>query len=330
MELLLDLLTLDDVLLQRGLEAPQGLSRAIDRLTLALRTLTLGDGRLACFQGGEASSPQRAAAARAHDDPQAGTPDNLPDGRYQLLNGEVLRVIVDAGPPAVGPYAASACAQPLALEVVCGRDRLITNSAWSPREPERQGFRLTPAGSTVTLADSSVVEPLTGRVAEILGPRLEGSALRVDCRREETDEAILVELAHEGWVSRFGLVHERSLYVDRRADELRGEDLLRPKPGARPRALAVPYSLRFHLHPQVQVSLARDRKSVLLRGGSGRGWWFRNDAAEVSIETGAWFEEGYMRKASQIVLRGVARTDAPTRVRWKIIPAGGAGDIERM
>jgi hypothetical protein len=28
----------------------------------------------------------------------------------------------------------------------------------------------------------------------------------------------------------------------------------------------------------------------------------------------------------QIVVRGSARTDAETRIRWKLNPAGGAGD----
>jgi uncharacterized heparinase superfamily protein len=116
----------------------------------------------------------------------------------------------------------------------------------------------------------------------------------------------------------------RRFYLDVRSDELRGEDRLTCQPGVRLRALAAPYAERFHLYPGLQVSMARDRKSVLLRGRSGRGWWLRNDAAEVSIEPSVWFENGAPRKAAQIVLRGVARTDGQTRVRWKITPAGGA------
>lgn len=325
LELLLDLLTLDDALLQRGMEPPAGLQKAIDRLSLALRTFTLGDGRLACFQGGEASSAARVAAARAQDDPEASAPETLTEGGYERLQGQLLQVFVDAGQPAKGPFSVTACAQPLALEIVCGRDRLITNTGWSPREPERQGFRLTPAGSTMTLGEVSVVDPLQGRLGEILGPRLEGPLFRVERRRYEEEGAVLLEVAHDGWVARFGLSHERALWLERTSDELRGEDRLVPQEGSNARALAAPYALRFHLHPQVQVSLARDRKSVLLRGPGGQGWWFRNDAAEVSIEPGAWFENGYSRRASQIVLRGVARTNAQTRVRWKITPAG-AGD----
>ena len=324
LELLLDLLALDDGLIQRGRETPPELVRALDRLTQALRVLTLADGRLAGFHGGETSSADRVATARAHDDAEGIAPAYLPRGRYQRLQGKQLQALVDAGAPARGAWAQTACAQPLAMEIVCGRDRLITNSAWSVRQPDRQGFRLTPAGSTVTLGESSVLAPLQGRLAGVLGPRLEGPAIRVEARRHETEGAVWVELAHDGWVPRFGLVHERRFYLDIQADELRGEDRLTPQAGLRVRPLATPYAVRFHLYPGLQVSLARDRKSVLLRGASGRGWWFRNDAAEVSIEPSIHFEAGAPRKAAQIVLRGVARTDSLTRVRWKIAPAGAA------
>jgi len=326
MELLFDLLTLDDALLQRGEGAPVEISRAIDRLTQATRLFTLGDGRLACFQGGEPSNAGRVAAARAHDDADGEVPSVLPDGRYQRLQGQLLQVIADAGPPARDAYAVSACAQPLAIEVVCGKDRLITNSGWTEREPDRQAFRLTAAGSTLTLAEHSVMEPLHGPLARILGARLEGPTLRVEARRHDTADALWVELGHDGWVPRYGLMHERRLFVDVRADELRAEDQLVPAPGARPRTLAAPFAVRFHLHPGVQVSQARDRHNVLLRGPSGRGWWFRSDAAEVAVEPSIVFENGVSRKTAQVVLRGVARTDSTTRVRWKIAPAGAPGE----
>src|SRR5690606_18464438 len=101
LELLFDLLTLDDALLQIGREAPAELGRAVDRLTAALRALTLPDGRLGVFQGGEASNPARIAAARAHD--ETGAPagaDRLANGGYERLDGQLMHVLMDAGAPA--------------------------------------------------------------------------------------------------------------------------------------------------------------------------------------------------------------------------------------
>jgi uncharacterized heparinase superfamily protein len=86
-------------------------------------------------------------------------------------------------------------------------------------------------------------------------------------------------------------------------------------------ASSAPYQARFHLHPDVKASLARDGRSVLLLGPSERGWWFRNDSNDVRLEPSAHFEGGLARRTTQIVLRGNARGGAGARVRWKLAPA---------
>jgi uncharacterized heparinase superfamily protein len=143
----------------------------------------------------------------------------------------------------------------------------------------------------------------------------------VAARRTEYEGGVWLEVAQDGWARTLGLIHERRLFLDPAADELRGEDRFAPsadtpKGGAR----YTPYAIRFHLHPEVQASIARDGKSVLLRGPSDRGWWFRNDAAEAVLEPTAWFEGGLPRRSVQIVLRGNASSTAGARVRWKLTP----------
>lgn len=322
LELLFDLLSIDDALLQIGQDAPAELGRAMDRLTAGLRTLTLPDGRLAAFQGGEMLTAARVAAARSHDD--TGAPagaERLVAGGYERLDGQMMHIIIDAGTPAARAFPQSACAQPGAIEIVCGRDRLITNSGWSPRVADRPGFRLTPAASTLSLGDGSVGEILSGRMERILGPRLALSEMNVTVRREAGEGAVLVETGHDGWSPEFGLRHERRLYLDQRLDEVRGEERLTPT-GVTVTPLAAPYAVRFYLQPGATASMARDRRSVIVRGESGRGWFFRSDAADVAIEPSACFDNGLTRRSVQIVLRGSVRTDAESRIRWKLEPAG--------
>jgi uncharacterized heparinase superfamily protein len=320
LELLFDLLTLDDALLQRGREAPPEVARAIDRLSAILSFFAMGDGALAAFQGGEATDAVRVDAARVHDEQEARPFGYAPHSGYHRLAGKALLVMVDAAPPAAGAWSLAACGQPLAMEVSAGRDRLIVNSGWSPDAAAPQAMRLSAAASTASLGDGSTGRPLGGFAARVLGPRLVGAPGRVEARRNENEGGVWLELAHDGWAHAFGLIHERRLFLDPVADELRGEDRLAPSaetPRDMPRA--VHFAVRFHLHPDVQVSLARDKRSVLLRGPSDRGWWFRNDAAEVALEPSVVFEHGQPRRASQVVLRGMAG-EAGGRVRWKLTP----------
>ena len=331
LELLLDLLTLDDVLLQRGREAPLEVARAIDRLGAGLRFFAFDDGRLPAFHGGEAGDPARIDAARAHDDADARPFGFAPHAGYHRLSGRTLQAIVDAAPPPEGPWSVAACAHPLALEVAAGRDRLIVNPGWSPDAAGPQGLRLTEGGSTAGLGEDSAGRPLTGFLARGLGKRLMGGARRVDARRNESDAGVWLELSHDGWTASHGLRHERRLFLDPAADELRGEDAFTPvAPSSEARAHYTPFAVRFHLHPDVQVSIARDGRSVLLRGPSERGWWFRNDAQAVTLEPSAWFDRGLPRRSAQIVLRGNVSSANGARVRWKLAPvAPGDGAPKR-
>lgn len=325
MELLFDLLSLDDALSQRGRAAPEALPRAIDRLTGALRFFTLPDGRLAAFQGGEAVSARRVATACAHDDAAAlaiPLPREAPHGGYLRMDGPSLHVIADAGRPAAGAWSITACGQPLAIEVVCGQDRLITNTGWSPKAAGYQAARLAGGGSTVALGEDAAGAPLTGLLAFAFGPRLVGGAREVGAVRRESETGVWVEMAHDGWLEATGLTHERRLFLDKAADELRGED--RFVPGDEALAEPVSVAIRFHLGPDVRASLARDQRSILLHGAAKLGWWLRNDAGEVALEQSVVFENGLARRSTQVVLRGRLRADRGGRVRWKLAVADGA------
>ena len=333
MELLLDLLALDEALGQVSEPPPEPLTNAIARLTEGLRLLTLPDGRLISFQGGGPSHVERVAAARAHDESVSEGVVAAPSGEvggYRRLHGALLTVVADTAPVAPGPWSETACAQPMALEIACGKDRLITGSGWTPRAADRAGLRLTPGHSTLTLGEQSLGEPLGGWKGDLLGPRLVGRPVHVGAEYRQAEGAVWLEMEHDGWAVPFGLMHQRRLYLDQRLDELRAEERLHPSPGHEEivRAIAAPYAVRFHLEPGVQASLARDKRSILLRGHSGRGWWFRTDGPDVAVEPSVHIDAGLTRRSLQIVVRGSARTDAETKIRWKLSPAGATGDPE--
>lgn len=324
LHLLLDLQTLDEALVQRGIAPPDEMMRAIDRLVGAVRFFTLGDGALPVFQGGEALRPTVVGAARASENDAGRT---LPASRngYQRLESRSLQLLADASPPATGAWSVTACAQPLALEVLISGRRAITNCGWSPDATGPEALRLADAASTASLSDLACGAPVRGLQARALGPRLIGADAPVSAKRQQAEGALWLEMSHDGWVRRFGLRHERRLYLDLAADELRGEDRFSPATeapsGEDPRRF-IPFVVRFHIHPDAKASLARDGKSVLIKpDGEETGWWLRNDAMEVAIEASVFFQDGQARRTSQVVLRGQVRQETGARLRWKLAAA---------
>jgi uncharacterized heparinase superfamily protein len=322
LELLLDLRTLDGALADLGQPAPPEAARAIDRLAGAVRFFTLADGRLPALQGGEPSAASRIAAALAGLSVPPPPSPSAPHSGYEILAGRRLQILVDAGAPARGAWSQTACAQPFAMEVLAGKHRLITSSAWSPRASGAQALRLTPAASTASISDTSCGRPMQGRLARILGRRLEGAPIAARLRRQDSEAAAWVDLGHDGWAPAFGLTHERRLYLDLKTDELRGEDQLLPLGAIPPRGKRPVFlTVRFQLHPDVKASLALDHKSVLLQPKTGGGWWLRNDAPEVSIEPGVHLDGGRPHHASQVVMRLLLNREGQARIRWKLAAA---------
>ena len=324
LELLFDLTCLDEALVQRGVASPDEMMRAIDRLAGAVRFFTLADGSLPALQGGEALRPGYVAAARASD--EAARP--IPPARngYQRLEGRSLQVLADGAPPAEGPWSLAACAQPLAIEVLAKGQRLIVGSGWTPDAQSPAAVRLADGASTATLGDGACGRPLEGLAASILGPRLIADYRRVEVERHDGESAVWLEMEHDGWAGPYALRHQRRIYLDMAADELRGEDRFSPtvavEEGSEASRRFIPFMVRFHLHPEVRASVALDRKSVLLRPpGDETGWWLRNDAIEVVIEPSVYYQDGQPRRSNQVVLRGQARQSAGARIRWKLAAA---------
>ena len=326
LDLLYDLLMIEDGLNQRGFAVPETISQHIDRLTRFVRVLSHPDGSLCGFQGSEGLAAGQVVPALVHDDNrphgQTAAPNLLDHGRYHRLIGRSLHVIVDSGEPRQGAMGFAACDYPMAFEVSGGRDKLIVSPGWSPNQSDRQDMRVVREGNTLSIGEKPLLAPVGGKFGEMLNYTLEGDRYKVRSRRVDAeDSGTLLEMEHEGWREQYGVKHERRLYVDTQRDELRGEDRLTPVEAKIEKLMTGPFIIAFRLHPEVQASMARDKKSVLLRGPGGRGWWFRHDAREVALTHGVIFEAGLTRKTTVIELKGVSRPDTASRVRWKLSPA---------
>jgi uncharacterized heparinase superfamily protein len=67
---------------------------------------------------------------------------------------------------------------------------------------------------------------------------------------------------------------------------------------------AIPYALRFHLHPEIDASLDMNGTAVSLTLRSGEIWVMRAEGATLAIAPSVYLEKGRLnpRPAQQIVL----------------------------
>ncbi len=317
LELLLDFLPLRQLYAARGINPPQALLNAIDRMIPMLRLLQHGDGALALFNGMDATAPGKLATVFMHEAPGA-APTNAPQCGYQRMAAQGALVIVDAGAPPPQEFSRTAHAGALSFEFSVGAERVVINCGAPSvqHEAAREIARASAAHSTLVIDDHSScdISPATaGRLAGLItgGPR----NLRLE--RRESKSGHVIELAHDGYARRFGLIHERFLALTHDGARFIGQERLSVAKDVVATGTPREFTLRFHLHPSVRArKYAGDRKVELLLP-SGVLLLFEASNFEPRLEESVFFAspEG-ARKATQIVLCGPATPQ--TRLRWTI------------
>jgi uncharacterized heparinase superfamily protein len=139
----------------------------------------------------------------------------------------------------------------------------------------------------------------------------------VICKREASGGNVWLELSHDGYRRHFGIRHRRRLYLAQTGEDLRGEDVI---DGPRP----VAFQVRFHLHPDVQVSLAQSGQAAILKTAGGSGWRLRIEGGAMSLADSVYLgERGRLRRTQQILVEG-RHDGGETRLR------GVGGELNRL
>ena len=301
-------------------EMPEALADALSGAVGALLGATLGDEALSSWQGGNMTSKRRIAAAVEGSGVRV-RPLRQPRGwGYQRLEAKSTIALFDAAPPPPTRAFAGGCASTLAFELSEGANRLVVNCGG----PGSAGGAL-PAGLVHALRSSAAHSTLTLGDRNSTAVHDDGSlgkgVSEVELVRDETAGVIMVEASHDGYVRRFGLVHQRQLTLAADGRELRGQDLLTLE-GRRRRAEPIPYAVRFHLHPDAEAATTADGQGALLRVRGRTVWQFRCRGGRLAIEDSLWIDaDSRIRETSQLVVGGESPPDG-TAIAWIFRRAG--------
>lgn len=316
LEVASDLLTLVDAMVQRDLIIPAGVRRTLDRMMPMIRFMLHGDGRLALFNAGSEGADGWAQTLLSYDTGRSKTPLHASQSGYHRIACGSTLLFADTGPPPPREFALRAHAGSLSFEMSAGDERIVVNCGASPlKGPEwAQAMRATAAHSTVTVADNSSAHVVSGSwPLRLLGPRLIEGPTQVPSKRSETEDGILLDASHDGYLNPFGLIHERSLFLSHDGNDLRGEDALRAREDTTPRRFAV----RFHLHPAVKLARTSDGLGAILTTPSGQTWRFRSDVAFEVADSVYLGVAHAIRKTQQIVIAGMTGPEATT-IKWAL------------
>jgi uncharacterized heparinase superfamily protein len=290
-DLLFDLLPLRQSYINLGHDVPARLIPVIDRIYPAVRFFRHSSGDLALFNGSSSSLATDLMSVLRYDE-TAGQPFKaLPHGGYHRLSGGDTTILVDTGKPIATRLSSSAHAGCLSFELSSGRHRFIINSG-APRfagERLRQLARTTAAHSAVCIGDVS-----SARIAHSsrLGPVLLSGPSKIEVDRQTgPDGSDRLSARHNGYVERFGVVHEREIRINEQGTKIAGRDrLLLPDGLPTPNLPGAEVVARFHIHPSISVERIDDRKARLV-AADGESWTFSLPVGEINIGEDVFFAD---------------------------------------
>ncbi len=311
---LVDLLPLRQALVARGQSPSALLIGSIDRMLPMLRFFRHADGSFAHFNGTAASASSLVPALLAYDEALGAPISSAAYSGYERVAAGGMLMLVDAGRPPPIALSSEAHAGALAFELSSGPHRIVINcGAPAARHRElRRAARLTAAHSTAVLEDYSSCR-FDGPESDahiVAGPR------SVTARREVlADGRVILELAHDGYQRRLGLVHQRRLVIAADGSGVHGSDLF-PGEALQP---AIHFAVRFHLHPAVKAAPADLPNNIDLTLPSREVWRFEA-SAPTTIEDSVMLSDVVgTRRTHQIVLRDVVQKNPAIGWRFERI-----------
>jgi uncharacterized heparinase superfamily protein len=319
-ELLLDILPLRQCFIARQRKVPRLVDEAVARVMPMLRYMRLGDGALARFNGVGANEVEAVVTVLSYDPAPDQQLKAAPHSGYsRLVRGATVIIADVAGPPPL-PLAGRAHAGALSFEISSGTSLLFVNGG----APGPADANWRPASRATASHNSLAIE---GRSSSRLlrNPRLEGLLQSAPIRGPETvtadleteGDAAILTAEHDGFVERFGLLHQRRLKLSADGLSLDGVDRLGPRAGDLARPTDRLYAIHFHVHPDVRCELASGRASATLTTVGGERWIFSAEGSAISLEESVYFADiSGPRDSLQLVLRG--SVSGPKEIAWRL------------
>jgi uncharacterized heparinase superfamily protein len=293
-------------------DPPAQIAAMLQLLVPPLLALLHGDGGLGSWQGAGAVTAQQVAALVEASAVRARPLRNVRQWGYQRIAAGKAVLQFDAAPPPLARHARNGCASTLAFEFSDRGQRIIVNCGGAAFAGGQVPLRIE-GGLRATAAHSTLVLDDTNSTAVLINGKLGSGVSEVELDRrllpvKEGGSATRIEASHDGFANRFGLIHRRILMLRDDGSELRGEDLLVPV-GRKGRRGKLPFAIRFHLGPGIELGLSESGMGAGLALPDGSYWQFVAAMLEdcvLSAEESLWVDgSGRPHPIEQLVIQGM-------------------------
>ena len=219
---------------------------------------------------------------------------------------------MDTGSNPVKNFSENYQSGPLSFEFFFKDKKLITNSGYfQDHNHQLNGIsKSTAAHSTLTLDNSSACNfKKNSKGLSTISKGFRTFDNQVAYGRDLWS----ITCSHDGYLSRYGVIHQRTLGFNPNKNIIFGKEKLIKKKNFK----VTNFEIRFHLLPILKVTKIQDNNSVLIELENS-GWRFFSKDGLIGVETGLYFgnKNNYIENQN-IFISGITQKEEQI-IEWQI------------
>ena len=238
--------------------------------------------------------------------------DKFETSGYTILKNRNVILAMDTGNNPAKNYTENYQSGPLSFEFFFKDKKLITNSGYFQNQNHQLNgiSKSTAAHSTLIIDNSSVCNFKENNYgSSIVSKGFKTFDYKVSYEKNYWS----INCSHDGYLSRYGIIHNRNLEFNPEKHIIYGKDKLIKKKNFK----VTNFEIRFHLLPDIKVTKLQDNKSILIELENS-GWRFSSKGGIIGVETGLYFgfKNNYTENQN-IFISGVTQNNEQL-IEWQI------------
>ena len=233
-------------------------------------------------------------------------------GGYAILKNKKIVLAMDIGSSPSKRFSLDYQYGALSFEIFSNQKKLITNAGYFPNKNNQLNklSKSTALHSTLTIEDFSSCSSEKTKNNILVGKGLKVSKKNIVYEKNYWK----ISASHDGYLQKFGTIHEREIEFYPEQNKLVGYDkLLRKNSGKK-----IKFDIRFHLDPNSKVMKTQDNKSILIEL-EDEGWKFNCDKLDINIDNGLYFGNKNSYKDNQNIFISGMNVENEQIIKWEII-----------
>ena len=167
------------------------------------------------------------------------------------------------------------------------------------------------------LNDSSVPKfERNNLINSVFGTSVMSSFKVFDFNTNESLNAISVSAKHDAYEDNFNYVHERTIKINKKDNNLSGVDNLIP--GLEKKKIVNNYSIRFHLYPGITAVQTFSKNSILIQIEKNKSLVFTATGENISLEKSIFLARNRIINNSCITVSGLLQNNEAKSIHWEL------------